>query len=167
MKGTLLIVVTCAVFVCGRDVQERYIECLGEFGCFNSDGIIPVPQRPTIVNTHLNLYTRTSSHSPAVSFDVDHYASHVGQFASVLDSSKDTKVIIHGYLNAGNEPWVTDMTAKLLQKVYMVHLLWSMFLNVSYYPSHPLTSHICTVRISHFLIGWRKMNYLLTNRLSS
>ncbi|XP_033761210.1 inactive pancreatic lipase-related protein 1-like [Pecten maximus] len=111
-----LVLVSFVVSVAGRDAQTRDTECLPEFGCFSSHGLVPVPQEPSQVNTHMKLFTRAHSLSPIVNFDVDHYSSQVGSFASVFDASKDTKVVIHGYLNSGSDSWVVQMTSELLKK---------------------------------------------------
>ncbi|XP_069104851.1 inactive pancreatic lipase-related protein 1-like [Argopecten irradians] len=105
-----------AVFVTGEHSQTRNTECLEEFGCFSSHGLVPVPQDPDRVNTHMRIFTRAHSHTSIVNFDVDHYSSQVGQFASAFDASKETKVIIHGYLNSGSDDWVVQMTSELLKK---------------------------------------------------
>ncbi|OWF39326.1 pancreatic triacylglycerol lipase-like [Mizuhopecten yessoensis] len=111
-----LVFVCCVVFVTGRGVTSPQTECLPEFGCFISDGIVPVPQQPAVVDTHLKLFTRSSPHSPRTSFAVDQFDSHINKFASLLDTTKDTKVIVHGYIGSGSMPWVVQITSELLLK---------------------------------------------------
>ncbi|XP_021356285.1 inactive pancreatic lipase-related protein 1-like [Mizuhopecten yessoensis] len=110
------VLVCLVVSAAGQKDQRRNTECLPEFGCFNSHGLVPVPQDPSQVNTHMKIFTRAHAHNPTVNFDLDHYSSQVGHFASLFDSSKDTKVVIHGYLNSGSDAWVVQMTDELLKK---------------------------------------------------
>ncbi|XP_033746644.1 pancreatic triacylglycerol lipase-like [Pecten maximus] len=111
-----LVFVCCVLSVTGKDILSRHKECLPEFGCFVSDGIVPVPQQPTTVNTHLKLFTRSSPHNARTSFAVDRFVSDIGQFSSLFDTSKNTKFIIHGYLDSGTSPWVIQLTSELLLK---------------------------------------------------
>ncbi|XP_060072744.1 pancreatic lipase-related protein 2-like [Ylistrum balloti] len=111
----MLVFVSCALSVTGKDISSQ-TQCLPEFGCFVSDGVVPVPQKPTTVNTHLKLFTRSNSHSPITSFAVDKFASDISQFSTVLNTTKHTKFIIHGYLDSGTSSWIIELTRELLRK---------------------------------------------------
>jgi uncharacterized protein (UPF0264 family) len=79
--------------------------CYDGYGCFstdypfsNTEGFLP--QSPDYLNVRIQLYTRQNRNN---AIDV---TEGVGK---TFDSSKDIKIIIHGYMNRMNVQWLTEM----------------------------------------------------------
>lgn len=89
--------------------------CYGSLGCFQSYSNIPTPQSPSHIATKFLLHVRGSSTAQAL--PSVGYSSHIDGWTATFDSSKQTKVIIHGYLDNGDRDWVEQMTAELFKKV--------------------------------------------------
>lgn len=87
--------------------------CYDGYGCFstdypfsNTEGFLP--QSPDYLNVRIQLYTRQNRNN---AIDV---TEGVGK---TFDSTKDIKIIIHGYMNRMDVPWLTEMKDAFLQRV--------------------------------------------------
>ena len=87
--------------------------CYGELGCFHASGQLPVPQSPSAIGTMFELY-RPGQY---FNFPAMNFKSRIGAWISHFDSTKGTKVVIHGYLDDGHKAWIRKIIGELHKKV--------------------------------------------------
>ena len=91
--------------------------CYGEVGCFALRSYcgedIYLPQSPDQIGTTFSLYTSSRTASQAITYHMTQ-----AQFsARGFDSSRDTKIIIHGFIHSANGAGITDIRDALLAQV--------------------------------------------------
>lgn len=88
--------------------------CYGELGCFQSFGSLPVPKSPDYIRTTFELYRRGSPHFHSLA--AYNFKSHLSTWISHFDSTKETKIVIHGYINNGHSDWIPQLVGELLKR---------------------------------------------------
>ncbi|XP_013397778.1 pancreatic triacylglycerol lipase [Lingula anatina] len=100
-------------------IVKRRVACYGVLGCFSTEGPFRnIPYRPLnllpatrkSIGTKFSLFThRSKIHADSLVADD---ASTVSK--SLFSAAKETKMIVHGFIETGKEKWLHDMKDKLL-----------------------------------------------------
>ncbi|XP_078605446.1 pancreatic triacylglycerol lipase-like isoform X2 [Branchiostoma floridae x Branchiostoma japonicum] len=105
---------TCVVTVLLGSQAKGETVCYPELDCFSTGtGFVDrLPAEPVTINTQFLLFTRNSRHG-------EQYLSHntpTGLLDSHFNSTKDTKVLVHGYMDDRTEEWLVTATAAILDR---------------------------------------------------
>ncbi|XP_075466324.1 pancreatic triacylglycerol lipase-like [Ascaphus truei] len=126
----MLVIWTVGLFFLGA-VKGGEV-CYSRIGCFSDvkpwsgtieRPIAKLPWTPEKINTRFLLYTRSNQNS----FQVISAITPSTISSSYFRTSRKTRFVIHGFINSGEEVWVTDM-CKVLLKVEDVNCIavdWS------------------------------------------
>ncbi|KAL8561751.1 hypothetical protein ACOMHN_026034 [Nucella lapillus] len=91
--------------------------CYDGWGCFSRrapfDNTGSLPQAPELLGVRFFLHTRRHPARQRTLLELDWSDQRIGQ---AVDMTKDTRVIVHGYLDSGDQPWVHNMVRELLEK---------------------------------------------------
>ncbi|XP_040292473.1 pancreatic lipase-related protein 2-like [Bufo bufo] len=94
--------------------------CYNRLGCFTNKNpwsrtlerpISRLPWAPEKINTRFLLYTRNNLNKPQVVTAVDHSTIATSNFQTHLKSH----IIIHGFINSGEDSWLVNMCQAMLQ----------------------------------------------------
>ena len=91
--------------------------CYPVLGCFDNNApfdnaALELPQDPSVINTSFLLFTRETPTNPELLQYSDNDPSITG---SRYNSSRWLRIIVHGFTNSRNSPWIPRLTAELLQ----------------------------------------------------
>ncbi|XP_045200341.1 inactive pancreatic lipase-related protein 1-like [Mercenaria mercenaria] len=114
MVVSWLVILSAVQFAAANSIQARDTRCYTNLGCFSSYADIPAPQSPDQIATTFRLHVRGTSSS--FNLASMHYQSQISGWVTHFDSSKKTKVLIHGYLDSGSTAWMPQMSSELLKK---------------------------------------------------
>ena len=106
------------IIITTSDQADQHQRCYGDLGCFSTlIGLPALPQSPDHIQTNFLLFTRASrTHAThVVARDPSTWHNSLGQ--GHFSSHRDTKLIIHGFVDHGNKEWVKRMKDELLKKV--------------------------------------------------
>ena len=116
ISGEIFVIITCLAYAShALDIGRlrRATVCYGDLGCFQSHNSVPVPQSPNVVRTSFDLYRQGEYHS----IGANNFKSHLSEWTPYFDSSKNTKVVIHGFLDNGHSAWISKIVRELQKKV--------------------------------------------------
>lgn len=99
-----------------RRMPNRTV-CYGQWGCFSLSAPFTntahLPQAPDLLGVQFFLHTGHQQPRARTRLDLDWSDQRLGE---VVDVTKDTRVILHGYRDNGERPWVQNMVEALLEK---------------------------------------------------
>ena len=115
MVTSWLLLLSIVQFSSAHSIHARATRCYTDLGCFSSYADVPAPQSPTEIATTFRLHVRGTSNS--YNLESLHYKTQINNWMSHFDSSKPTKVLIHGFLDSGTTAWMPHLANELLKKV--------------------------------------------------
>ncbi|XP_031554827.1 pancreatic lipase-related protein 2-like isoform X2 [Actinia tenebrosa] len=91
--------------------------CYPKYGCFHNDApfkrpLVPFPNPADLIGTKYRLYTRASPLKSSIIDDTD----DAKLLKSGYDGQKRTILIVHGFVEHGQIPWMNRIRQALLQK---------------------------------------------------
>ncbi|CAH1271912.1 PNLIP [Branchiostoma lanceolatum] len=104
----------CALTVLSSSQARGETVCYPELDCFSTGGgfVDRLPAEPVTINTHFLLFTRNSLYGEQF---LRHNAP-AGLLDSHFNSSKDTKFLVHGYMDDRTEEWLVMTTDAILAR---------------------------------------------------
>ncbi|CAH1772842.1 unnamed protein product [Owenia fusiformis] len=118
MVQRFILVVISAICIQGNVVKRNKGDdevCYDKLGCFSNGGpfwdraIAFTPESPEVIGTKFYLFTRTNRNKAHILVTDDK-----NTLSSVYDPKKETKIIVHGFINSAETPWKEEMTNALL-----------------------------------------------------
>ncbi|KAJ8310502.1 hypothetical protein KUTeg_012367 [Tegillarca granosa] len=88
-----------------RQTRTTHSKCYSFLGCFTLDSTMPLPQEPNTINSTTILFNRVSSGSPVATIGAQTFLTDIKQFGSHVDTRKETKVIVHGFMHSAKTAW--------------------------------------------------------------
>ncbi|KAK7090923.1 inactive pancreatic lipase-related protein 1-like isoform X2 [Littorina saxatilis] len=100
-----------------HELVRRASVCYGDLGCFSTAGQLhSLPYKPAEIQTTFTLKLRGNSYAAVVKAVDDPNTWHSTLAGSGFSAAKETKVIVHGYVDSGTTGWVGTMATELLKK---------------------------------------------------
>ncbi|KAJ8310912.1 hypothetical protein KUTeg_012777 [Tegillarca granosa] len=99
-----------------RQTRTTHSKCYSFLGCFTLDSTMPLPQEPNTINSTTMLFNRVSSGSPVATIGAQTFLTDIKQFGSYVDTRKETKVIVHGFMHSAKTAWVPKIKDELLKR---------------------------------------------------
>ncbi|XP_013189402.2 uncharacterized protein LOC106134007 [Amyelois transitella] len=102
-----------------RSKRSQGSVCYGDFGCFEDAGpfayLETLPSSPQEVGTHFLLYsTLNRGDQPLLAVSASNMSAAWGWAARAFDSSRPTRVIVHGFGSSCDNVWVYEMRSALM-----------------------------------------------------
>ncbi|XP_059048255.1 uncharacterized protein LOC131843600 [Achroia grisella] len=102
-----------------RSKRSQGSVCYGEFGCFEDAGpfayLETLPSPPQEVGTHFLLYsTINRGDQPLLAVSASNMSAAWGWAARAFDSSRPTRIIVHGFGSNCDNVWVYEMRSALM-----------------------------------------------------
>ncbi|KAM3962930.1 uncharacterized protein ACR2FA_003031 [Aphomia sociella] len=102
-----------------RSKRSQGSVCYGEFGCFEDAGpfayLETLPSPPPEVGTHFLLYSTVNrGDQPLLAVSASNMSAAWGWAARAFDSSRPTRIIVHGFGSNCDNVWVYEMRSALM-----------------------------------------------------
>ncbi|XP_019643191.1 PREDICTED: pancreatic triacylglycerol lipase-like [Branchiostoma belcheri] len=122
--------------------------CYPELDCFSTEGgfVDRLPAEPATINTQFLLFTRNSPYD-------EQYLRHVTLRESHFNSSKDTKFLVHGYMDDRTEEWLVMATDAILDRddVNVVVVDWGGGAMEMDYPQVAANARVVGAELARFI----------------
>ncbi|XP_078685692.1 pancreatic triacylglycerol lipase-like isoform X2 [Branchiostoma floridae x Branchiostoma belcheri] len=125
--------------------------CYPELDCFSTEGgfVDRLPAEPASINTQFLLFTRNSQYGEQFL----RHGSKTGLLESHFNSSKDTKFLVHGYMDDRTEEWLVMATDAILDRddVNVVIVDWGGGAMEMDYPQVAANARVVGAELARFI----------------